>query len=102
MRLGKQRQEEMKSLIQNSLRLGEKPQTTEASKFKNKTHQKKHQNNNVFDAFCHCLFLRTSYNNLNKISIENFREIHRIFEEISANSVRRTEKHCQRLGFLIP
>ena len=93
LRLGKQRQEEMKSLIQNSLKLGEKPQTTEASIFK------------MFASegyFCDCLYLRTSYNNWNKISIEKFKETYRIFEGIYAKSVYTAEKHCQIVGFLIP
>lgn len=44
--LGKQRQEEMKSLIQNSLKLGEKPQTTEASNIRI-YNKRKHRNNNL-------------------------------------------------------
>lgn len=41
--LGMQRQEEMKSLIQNSLKLGEKPQTTEASMIKKYEYRKRFQ-----------------------------------------------------------
>ncbi|MBQ7085137.1 MAG: hypothetical protein IJM95_07805, partial [Anaerotignum sp.] len=70
--LGKQRQEEMKSLIQNDLQLGEKLQITEASNF-SRNNLRRHQNNNVcLMPLSYCLFLSTSYNKLHQISIKNF------------------------------
>ena len=68
MRLGRQQQEEMKSLIQNSLKLGEQPQTTETIGF---TSRKGIKTTTVFDAFRHCFFLSTSYMIRVKISIKN-------------------------------